>query len=138
PSALRLQRHQHHRVDSRRAAVRPARIRDQSSLCRRPARADPGMRGSFVDRRVAHTQARSRPAWRGERACERLGVRDMKTAQPGLKQSRLSIRDKLLLALLPTATVLPMLGVIETFGRHHLLCASKASSAFLIYWDPPE
>jgi len=60
----------------------------------------------------------------------------MKTAQPGLKQRRLSVRDKLLLALLPTATVLPMLGVIEAFGRHHLLCASMASSAFLIYWDP--
>jgi len=60
----------------------------------------------------------------------------MKTAQPGLKQRRLSVRDKLLLALLPTATVLPMLGVIEVFGRHHLLCASMASSAFLIYWDP--
>src|SRR5262249_23153993 len=60
----------------------------------------------------------------------------MQTAQPGLKQRRLSVRDKLLLALLPTATVLLMLGVIEAFGRHHLLCASMASSAFLIYWDP--
>jgi CBS-domain-containing membrane protein len=60
----------------------------------------------------------------------------MKTAQPGSKQRRLSVRDKLLLALLPTATVLLMLGVIEAFGRHHLLCASMASSAFLIYWDP--
>src|SRR5262245_31957330 len=60
----------------------------------------------------------------------------MKTAQPGLTQPRLSVRDKLLLALLPTATVLPMLGVLEAFGRHHLLCASMASSAFLIYWDP--
>src|SRR5215471_14271664 len=60
----------------------------------------------------------------------------MKTEQPGLKQRRLSVRDKLLLALLPTATVLPMLGVIEVFGRHHLLCASMAASAFLIYWDP--
>src|SRR5262245_25004977 len=60
----------------------------------------------------------------------------MTTAQPGLKQRRLSVRDKLLLALLTTATVLPMLGVIEVFGRHHLLCASLASSAFLIYWDP--
>ena len=60
----------------------------------------------------------------------------MKTAQPGLKRRRLNVRDKLLLALLPTATVLPMLGVIETFGRHHMMCASMASSAFLIYWDP--
>ena len=60
----------------------------------------------------------------------------MKTEQPGLRQRRLSVRDKLLLALLPTATVLPMLGVIEAFGRHHLLCSSLASSAFLIYLDP--
>jgi CBS-domain-containing membrane protein len=60
----------------------------------------------------------------------------MKTAQPGLKQRRLSVRDKLLLALLPTATLLPRLGVIEALGRHHLMCASVASSAFLIYWDP--
>jgi hypothetical protein len=59
----------------------------------------------------------------------------MKTAQPGLTQRRLSVRDKLLFALLPTATVLPMLGVIEAFGRHHLLCASMTSSAFLIYWN---
>jgi CBS-domain-containing membrane protein len=70
------------------------------------------------------------------RACERSGVSNVKTAQPGLKQRRLSVRDQLLLALLPTATVLPMLGVIEVFGRHHLLCASLASSAFLIYQGP--
>jgi CBS-domain-containing membrane protein len=61
---------------------------------------------------------------------------DMKTEKPDLKRRRLSVRDELLLALLPTATVLPMLGVIEAFGRYHLLCASMATSAFLIYWDP--
>ena len=64
------------------------------------------------------------------------GVIDVKAAQPGLKQRWLSVREKLLLALLPTATVLPMLGVIEAFGQHHLLCSSLASSAFLIYLDP--
>jgi CBS-domain-containing membrane protein len=63
-------------------------------------------------------------------------VTGVKAAQPGLKQRRLCVRDELLLALLPTATVLPMLAVIEAFGRHHLLCASLASSAFLIYLDP--
>jgi CBS-domain-containing membrane protein len=42
----------------------------------------------------------------------------------------------LLLALLPTATVLPILGVIEALGGHHLLCSSLASSAFLIFLDP--
>ena len=64
------------------------------------------------------------------------GVSDVKAAQPGLKQRWLSAREKLLLALLPTATVLPMIAVIEAFGRHHALCASLASSAFLIYADP--
>jgi hypothetical protein len=63
-------------------------------------------------------------------------VSDVKAAQPGLKQRRLSVRDALLLALLPTATMLPMIAVIEAFGRHHALCASLASSAFLIYVDP--
>src|SRR5262249_22535762 len=29
-----------------------------------------------------------------------------------------------------------MLGVIEAFGQHHLLCSSLASSALLIYLDP--
>ena len=53
-----------------------------------------------------------------------------------LKERRLSVREELLLALLPTATVLPIIGVIEAFGGHHLLCASLASSAFLIYLDP--
>ena len=61
---------------------------------------------------------------------------DVKAAQPGLKQRRMSVRDALLLALLPIATVLPMIAVIEAFGRHHALCASLASSALLIYVDP--
>jgi hypothetical protein len=53
-----------------------------------------------------------------------------------LPQRRLSVREALLLALLPTATVLPMIAVLEAFGRQHLLCSSLASSAFLIYVDP--
>jgi CBS-domain-containing membrane protein len=61
---------------------------------------------------------------------------DTPTVQPGFKQRPLSLRDKLLLALLPTATVLPTLAVLEALGGHHLLCASMASSAFLIYLDP--
>jgi len=61
---------------------------------------------------------------------------DVKAPRRGLKQRRLSVRDELLLALLPTATVLPMLGVADAFGGHHLLYASLASSAFLIYLDP--
>ena len=48
----------------------------------------------------------------------------------------MSVSDELLLAILPTVTVLAMIALIESFGRHHLLCASLASSAFLIYLDP--
>ncbi|HSZ57960.1 MAG TPA: HPP family protein [Tepidisphaeraceae bacterium] len=48
----------------------------------------------------------------------------------------MSVSDELLLAILPTVTVLVMIALIESFGRHHLLCASLASSAFLIYLDP--
>jgi CBS-domain-containing membrane protein len=61
---------------------------------------------------------------------------DVKLAELGSQQRRLGVREELLLALLPTATVLLMLAVIEAFGQHHLLCASLASSAFLIYLDP--
>ena len=46
----------HHRVDSRRTAVRPARIRGQSSLYRHPARADAGRRRPFFDRQTARTK----------------------------------------------------------------------------------
>jgi CBS-domain-containing membrane protein len=73
----------------------------------------------------------------GQTGVQRVaGVSDEIAALPGSNQRRLSVRDELLLALLPTVTVLLMLGVIQAFGRYHLLCASLASSAFLIYWDP--
>ena len=49
---------------------------------------------------------------------------------------RLSLRQELALALLPTVTVLGMLGGVEVFSRQRLLFASLASSAFLIYVDP--
>lgn len=49
---------------------------------------------------------------------------------------RLSLRQELALALLPTVTVLLMLGGVEIFSRQRLLFASLASSAFLIYVDP--
>jgi CBS-domain-containing membrane protein len=52
------------------------------------------------------------------------------------KAGRLRLKDQLLLALLPTATVLLTLGLVEKLGRQHLLCAALASSAFLIYLDP--
>jgi HPP family len=63
-------------------------------------------------------------------------VSDLTAAQTEWTQCWLSVRDALLLALLPTATVLPTIAMIEAIGGHHLLCASLASSAFLIYVDP--
>jgi len=53
-----------------------------------------------------------------------------------IKPSRLRLKNQLLLALVPTATVLLTLGLVEKLGRQHLLCAALASSAFLIYLDP--
>jgi CBS-domain-containing membrane protein len=58
------------------------------------------------------------------------------TVEAGTTQRGLSIRQELLLALLPTVTVLLLFALLEVFGGYHLLCASLASSAFLIYLDP--
>src|SRR5580658_8387947 len=49
---------------------------------------------------------------------------------------RLGLRDELLLAVLPTITVLLVLGLVKAIGQQHLLCATLASSAMLIYLDP--
>lgn len=49
---------------------------------------------------------------------------------------RLPLRDEFLLAMLPTATILAVLGMVEMLSRQRLLFASLASSAFLIYLDP--
>lgn len=49
---------------------------------------------------------------------------------------RLPIRAELMLALLPTAMVLAVLGLVEALSHQRLLFASLASSAFLIYLDP--
>lgn len=49
---------------------------------------------------------------------------------------RLDVKGELLLALLPTLTVLAVLGMVEAVGRQRVLFASLASSAFLIYLDP--
>lgn len=43
------------------------------------------------------------------------------------------IKGELRSALLPTVTVLAVLGLVETFSDQRLLFASLASSAFLIY-----
>ena len=49
---------------------------------------------------------------------------------------RLGVKGELLLALLPTATILIVLAFVEALTQQRLLFASLASSAFLIYLDP--
>jgi CBS-domain-containing membrane protein len=49
---------------------------------------------------------------------------------------RLNLRGELALALLPTATILAVLFLLEALSRQRLLFGSLASSAFLIYLDP--
>ena len=49
---------------------------------------------------------------------------------------RLDVRGELVLAILPTATVLGVLAIVELLTEQRLLFASLASSAFLIYLDP--
>lgn len=49
---------------------------------------------------------------------------------------RLTVRQELLLALMPTATVLLVMAFVEVLSNQRLLFASLAASAFLIYLDP--
>lgn len=56
-------------------------------------------------------------------------------AQRSLRK-RLSLRDEFILALLPTVTILLVLGLLDVVSNQRLLFASLASSAFLIYLDP--
>lgn len=49
---------------------------------------------------------------------------------------RLGLKKELLLALMPTATILLVLAFVEALTTQRLLFASLASSAFLIYLDP--
>lgn len=60
----------------------------------------------------------------------------MRDRRPGTGRARLRLRHELLLALLPTATVLAVFGLVEAFSQQRLLFVSLASSAFLIYLDP--
>lgn len=54
----------------------------------------------------------------------------------GERRRRLGLKGEMLLALMPTLTVLFVLALVETLSRQRLLFASLASSAFLIYLDP--
>lgn len=49
---------------------------------------------------------------------------------------RYELKNELILAALPTLTILIVLVVLENFARQRILFASLASSAFLIYRDP--
>ena len=53
-----------------------------------------------------------------------------------LSRPRLGWRRELLLALLPTITVLGLLWLLKALSNQQLLFASLASSCFLIYLDP--
>jgi CBS-domain-containing membrane protein len=53
-----------------------------------------------------------------------------------LSRPRLGWRREILLALLPTATVLVLLWLLKLLSNQQLLFASLASSCFLIYLDP--
>ncbi len=52
------------------------------------------------------------------------------------ERKRLGIKRELLLAVMPTATILLVLAFVEALTEQRLLFASLASSAFLIYLDP--
>ncbi|MEW6488266.1 MAG: HPP family protein [Thermodesulfobacteriota bacterium] len=53
-----------------------------------------------------------------------------------VRRRRLTWKDELVLASLPTVTILAVLLLVEVFARQRLLFSSLASSAFLIYLDP--
>ena len=66
---------------------------------------------------------------------EKESLKPVEGAQRSLRK-RLSLRGELMLAALPTATVLLVLLLVEVLSEQRLLFASLASSAFLIYLDP--
>lgn len=68
-------------------------------------------------------------------AKERESLKPMKGAERRPRR-RLTLKAEFTLALLPTLTVLAVLGLVEALSQQRLLFASLASSAFLIYLDP--
>lgn len=52
------------------------------------------------------------------------------------RRRQLGWKKELLLAVMPTATVLLVLSLVEALSNQRLLFASLASSAFLIYLEP--
>lgn len=66
---------------------------------------------------------------------EQSSLKPIEGANRALRQ-RLDLKGELVLALLPTLTVLGVLVLVEVVAEQRLLFASLASSAFLIYLDP--
>lgn len=68
-------------------------------------------------------------------------TQELESLEPGSSKQRalrkrLTLQGEFALALLPTATVLAVLGMVQVLTEQRLLFASLASSAFLIYLDP--
>ncbi|HEX6913159.1 MAG TPA: HPP family protein [Longimicrobium sp.] len=66
---------------------------------------------------------------------EKESLKPVQGASRSLRE-RLHLKGELMLAALPTATVLLVLLMVEVLSEQRLLFASLASSAFLIYLDP--
>lgn len=66
---------------------------------------------------------------------ELQSLEPMEGATRGIRR-RFGVSEELMLATLPTATVLVVLAFVEMVTQQRLLFASLASSAFLIYLDP--
>ena len=71
--------------------------------------------------------------WEG--MTDRESLKPVEGANRALRR-RLDLKGELLLAMLPTATMLLVLLFVELLTEQRLLFASLASSAFLIYLDP--
>lgn len=69
-----------------------------------------------------------------EPALDTTGGLDPREEQP--LRRRLGWKGEITLAVLPTLTVLLVLAFLEALTRQHVLFASLAASAFLIYLDP--
>jgi CBS-domain-containing membrane protein len=66
---------------------------------------------------------------------KRSSLKPIKGANRSLRR-RLGLKGEFALAVLPTITVLGVLGLVEVLSRQRILFASLAASAFLIYLDP--
>lgn len=65
-------------------------------------------------------------------------LESLEPGSPGQRalRKRLTLKGEFALAILPTATVLAVLGLVHALTEQRLLFASLSSSAFLIYLDP--